>query len=124
MRACSAAACAELELLVQIRRFGARAVELARQARGVGDRGIEEAAALGEVLFGRRAGARLLAHFGFGFEPLRVDVGVRLDGGVEIAVERLGPLGFLLELVPQRLGLAPGLRRASPTAARSRRAAR
>ena len=94
------------ELLAQIRRFGARALELARQACGVGDRGIEEAADLGEVLFGRRPGARLLAHLGFGFEPLRVDVGVRLDGGVEIAVERLGTLGFLLELVPQRLGLA------------------
>ena len=94
------------QLLAQIRRFGARAVELAREAGGVGNRGVEEAAALGEVLFGRRPGARLLAHLGFGFEPLRVDVGVRLDGGVEIAVERLGPLGFFLKLVPQRLGLA------------------
>ncbi len=97
------------QLPAQIRRFAARAAELSRQAGRVGDRRVEEAAALGEVLLGRRARASLLPHFGFGFEPGRVDVRVRLDGGVEVVVEGLGALGLFLELVPQRLGLALNL---------------
>ena len=80
-------------------------VELARQPCRVGDRGVEQPAAVGEVLFRGRAGGCLLPEFGLRLEASRVDVGVGLDGRVEIAVDGLGSLGLLQELFPERLGV-------------------
>ena len=83
--------------IVELRRLGARRVKVTRQPRCFGDRRVEQPPTLGEVVLGSSAGVALLPCFVLGFEPLSVNVSVGLYRGVEIAVERLGTLDFLLQ---------------------------
>ena len=85
--------------IVELRSLGTRGVEVTRQPRGFGNCRVEQTPALAEIALGRGARVALLPRFILGFEPLGVDVSVGLDRGVEIAVERLGALDFLLQLL-------------------------
>ena len=86
---------------LQRRGLGPRVVKLARQSRGIGDRRVEQLANLGQVLFcGRRAPACFRVSASASSRAC-VDVGVGLDGGIEVAVERLGALRLFLNLLAQ-----------------------
>ena len=55
----------------------------------------------------RGRGRRLAAALGLGLHPGRVDVGVRLDRRIEIAIDRVRPLGLTLQVGAQCVGIGP-----------------
>ena len=94
--------------------LGGVGVELHAETRGLVDRRVEKRANLGQVLFGRRDCRRLAAALGFGFHARRVDVGVGLDRGIEIAVDGVGALGLPAEVGAEPFGLGPGVGELGP----------
>ncbi len=77
-------------------------LELAREPARVRDGLIERGADVRQVLLGALPRLGLLAEGALGVDACGVDLGVRLDRGVEIAIRRVRAVGLLLDLLARR----------------------